>query len=124
MDQEAIIEKVMKLMDEDTVLLAFGDHGMTDNGGHGGETENELRTVLFAYSKSGLPIKSHPNPEVRKTLNKLQRDVKQMDLPSIMAAILDVEIPFSNLGVLHPYLYTDKEGGMRGLFSRMVKQVH
>jgi GPI ethanolamine phosphate transferase 3 subunit O len=58
-------------MDNDTVLLAFGDHGMTDNGGHGGETENELRTILFAYTKGGLPIKSHPNEEVRRTLNKL-----------------------------------------------------
>ena len=110
-------------MDNDTVLLAFGDHGMTDNGGHGGETENELRTILFAYAKGGLPIKAHKSPEVRKTLNKLQRDVKQLDMPSILASILDTEIPFSNLGVLHPYLYTNKQGGMQGLFLRMVKQV-
>ena len=48
-------------MDNDTVVLIFGDHGMTDNGGHGGETNLELRTILFAHSKGGLPIKSYPN---------------------------------------------------------------
>jgi hypothetical protein len=42
-------------------------------------------------------------------------------MPSILAAILDLEIPFSNLGVLHPYLYTNKDGGMKGLYERMVK---
>jgi phosphatidylinositol glycan class O len=44
-------------MDNDTVLILFGDHGMTEAGGHGGETNAELRTILFAYSKTGLPIK-------------------------------------------------------------------
>jgi phosphatidylinositol glycan class O len=110
-------------MDNDTVMIVFGDHGMTDSGGHGGETSGELRTIMFAYSKGGLPIKAHENPEVRKTFNTLQRHVKQLDMPSILAAILDLEIPFSNLGVLHPYLYTNKNGGMRGLYQRMVKQL-
>jgi len=103
-------------MDNDTVMIVFGDHGMTDSGGHGGETSGELRTIMFAYSKGGLPIKAHKSPEVRKTFNTLQRHVKQLDMPSILAAILDLEIPFSNLGVLHPYLYTNKNGGMRGLY--------
>ena len=51
-------------MDNDTVMIVFGDHGMTDSGGHGGETSGELRTIMFAYSKGGLPIKAHENPEV------------------------------------------------------------
>ena len=121
LDAEAIVEKVIKQMDNDTVMIVFGDHGMTDSGGHGGETSGELRTIMFAYSKGGLPIKAHENPEVRKIFNTLQRHVKQLDMPSILAAILDLEIPFSNLGVLHPYLYTNKNGGMRGLYDRMVK---
>jgi phosphatidylinositol glycan class O len=49
-------------MDDDTIMIVFGDHGMTDSGGHGGETKGELRTIMFAYSKGGLPIKAHPSP--------------------------------------------------------------
>ncbi len=58
------------------MLLAFGDHGMTDNGGHGGESINELRTVLFAYTKKGFPLKSHENAEVRKLFNSLAPNFK------------------------------------------------
>ena len=110
-------------MDNDTVVLVFGDPGMTDNGGHGGETNGEIRTVLFAYSKGGLPIKSHSNPEVRRIFDSLHRNLKQLDMPSILASILDLELPFSNLGVLHPYLYLNKDGGLSGLYGQMVKQV-
>ena len=39
-------------MDNETVLIAFGDHGMTDQGGHGGEQEQEIRTIFFAHTKS------------------------------------------------------------------------
>jgi len=41
----------------------------------------------------------------------------------MLSAILDIEIPFSNLGVLHPFLYTKIDGGLKSLFKKMVKQV-
>lgn len=41
-------------MDSDTTLLVFGDHGMTSDGNHGGGSLEELRSVLFAYSKKGF----------------------------------------------------------------------
>ncbi len=49
LDAEHIIQEVMELMDDQTTLIVFGDHGMTDSGNHGGGSENEMRTVLFAY---------------------------------------------------------------------------
>jgi phosphopentomutase len=30
------VQEVINAMDEDTVLLVCGDHGMTDDGNHGG----------------------------------------------------------------------------------------
>lgn len=36
-------------MDEHTTLIVFGDHGMTEDGNHGGGSDLELRTVLFAH---------------------------------------------------------------------------
>lgn len=44
--------KVIDKMDNETTLLVIGDHGMTGTGDHGGESEDELNALLFAYSKS------------------------------------------------------------------------
>jgi len=43
-------------MDDRTTLMVFGDHGMTEDGNHGGGSELELRTVFFAYQKQKLPF--------------------------------------------------------------------
>lgn len=55
-------------MDEDTTLLVFGDHGMTDDGNHGGASLNELRSVLFSYSKKGFPFKKKMSQIEERTL--------------------------------------------------------
>jgi hypothetical protein len=44
-------------MDQDTVLIVYGDHGMNDGGNHGVETIGEIRTIIFSYTKSGFPMK-------------------------------------------------------------------
>jgi len=49
LETEAFIAKVIKLMDDETTLVIFGDHGMTEEGNHGGDTILEMRTGVFAY---------------------------------------------------------------------------
>ena len=56
-DSENIVREVIEKMDNDTVLIVCGDHGMTDDGNHGGASKNELRSVLFSYHKGGFPMK-------------------------------------------------------------------
>ena len=48
-DTQELIREVIALMDDRTMLIVFGDHGMTEDGNHGGGSELELRTVFFAY---------------------------------------------------------------------------
>ena len=93
-DTEEIIKEIISRMSEDTTLLVFGDHGMTDDGNHGGASQNELRSVLFAYSKRGFPMRADAMYE--------RMPVKQLDLASIVSHILALPLPFSNLGVIHP----------------------
>ena len=38
----------------DTILLVFGDHGMTRTGDHGGDSEDELDAALFVYSPTQI----------------------------------------------------------------------
>ena len=55
-ETDEILEDIVKNLDNDTVLLVYGDHGMTNDGNHGGGSDNELKTVLFGYSKGGFPM--------------------------------------------------------------------
>jgi len=97
-DTEKEIEQIVRLMDEDTTLIVFGDHGMTEEGNHGGGTEEEVASVLFAYRKNGMPNKG-----------KGRKQMKQSDIASVLSGILEVPIPFSNLGAFNPDLSLGNE---------------
>ena len=55
-ETDAYLKDILAKLDDDTVVLLYGDHGMTNDGNHGGGTENELKTVFFAYTKAGFPM--------------------------------------------------------------------
>jgi GPI ethanolamine phosphate transferase 3 subunit O len=99
-DTESLIRDIIDKMDNDTVLLVFGDHGMTDDGNHGGASLNELRSVLFSYTKHGFPVMKHSYK-----FDEIDLSVKQIDIASIVCHILGVPLPFQNLGIIHPYFY-------------------
>lgn len=45
---------MIKRLKNDTLLVVMGDHGMTDTGDHGGESQKETDAALFLYSSSSL----------------------------------------------------------------------
>jgi len=55
-DIEMIVETTIEKMDDETTLVVFGDHGMTQEGSHGGSSDEEMRTVFFAYQKTPFPM--------------------------------------------------------------------
>lgn len=80
----------------DTLLLVFGDHGMTEDGNHGGATEEERSAAFFAYS---------PHKKLFKASHLREKDmptVQQVDLAPTFALLLDVPIPFGSLGFMVP----------------------
>jgi phosphatidylinositol glycan class O len=88
-------------MDDQTTLVVFGDHGMTESGNHGGGSEDEMRSVLFAYQKTAFPLASIEDryPRMFEDMNKT---LKQVDLASILSVLLNTAFPFQNIGVFHP----------------------
>lgn len=44
----------MDRLQNDTLLVVMGDHGMTDTGDHGGESQKETDAAIFLYSPSPL----------------------------------------------------------------------
>lgn len=87
-----------------TLLLIIGDHGMTDDGNHGGASNAELSASLLMYAgPAGLPmgdVSSEPVP--------------QIDLVPTVTLALGLPIPFGNLGALIPEPFTahDVERGV------------
>ncbi|XP_050520153.1 GPI ethanolamine phosphate transferase 3 [Daktulosphaira vitifoliae] len=87
-EMNIILKDIIKeiLEQKNIILFVFGDHGMTSNGDHGGESENEITSALFVLSSSQ---ELHPISE-----NKVQ----QIDLVPTVAVLMGIPIPFSNLG--------------------------
>lgn len=50
-EMNTVIEKVIEQMDDETTLFVIGDHGMTNTGDHGGDTQDEINSMIFTYSK-------------------------------------------------------------------------
>lgn len=78
----------------ETVVLIFGDHGMSDEGDHGGGSPEETGSGLFVYSPA-RPLLLHPQ----------RRDdgfpeVQQVDLVPSLALLLGLPVPFSSVGAL------------------------
>ncbi|CAG9313163.1 PIGO [Blepharisma stoltei] len=107
---DEFIRKIIKNIDEDTLLLVFGDHGMTDDGNHGGTSRKETNSALFAYSKKPFYYRSHDLPiGPRNTLN-------QIDIVPTLSILLGIGIPFNNLGAIIPELFLNGKSIVDALY--------
>ena len=71
---DAEIEKVLDVIDEADkrdcrAVLVFGDHGMSDDGNHGGSTENEVTSAFYIHFSPGC--KMDQNSDAQSLVNFL-----------------------------------------------------
>lgn len=52
LEMDAVIRNLADSLDDNTILIMFSDHGMTEDGDHGGISIKEASGVLFAYAKN------------------------------------------------------------------------
>ncbi|GAB1606203.1 GPI ethanolamine phosphate transferase 3-like [Argonauta hians] len=95
-----MLGSVMKEMKDDTVLVLFGDHGMTETGDHGGDSKDELESGLFIYSPSRLRY-----PPLKTSAPTIP-SIAQVDIVPTLSLLLGVPIPFSNLGMIINELFS------------------
>ncbi|KAK9532894.1 hypothetical protein VZT92_010257 [Zoarces viviparus] len=121
---DGVIRSVMDRLQNDTLLVVMGDHGMTDTGDHGGESQKETDAAIFLYSPS--PLFSAPPSQSEPDV------VPQTDLVPTLALLLGVPIPYSSVGqvllpVFPPHGQTeDAVGGLTQLEALWInaKQVN
>lgn len=91
------VAQIAEKIDEDTVLVVLGDHGMDKKGDHGGESDEELQATLWVYSKRAIFGRRHIDHVLPPSTAK-DRPVEQIDLVSTLSLLLGLPVPFNNLG--------------------------
>lgn len=92
-----VFRRLIDKLDEDTLLVVMGDHGMDVKGDHGGESDDEVQAALWMYSPRPVFGRDPNNPPEPPATAK-ERSVGQIDLVPTLALLLGLPIPFNNLG--------------------------
>ncbi|WRT65563.1 uncharacterized protein IL334_002508 [Kwoniella shivajii] len=110
-----VLKKVVDLLDEDTLLVVLGDHGMDDKGNHGGDAELETSSAMWLYSK-GPPLRGKSEFDNKITeswatyifpkSNQPLRHINQIDIVPTLSLLLGVPIPYNNLGSVIPECFS------------------
>jgi ABC-type sugar transport system permease subunit len=83
---DADVQKFLDKVPADWTVMALSDHGQTDTGAHGTDTEIMRKTPMFAYG-----------PGIRK--GAALADVDQVDVAHTLAALLGTSPPAHGLGM-------------------------
>ncbi|OTB07211.1 hypothetical protein M426DRAFT_318243 [Hypoxylon sp. CI-4A] len=94
---DTFIRDLTKEIDDDTLLVVMGDHGMDPKGDHGGESDEEVEAALWMYSKKPVFGRTKPEFKTPPATAKI-RPVNQIDLVPTLALLLGIPIPYNNLG--------------------------
>ena len=97
------IQWITEQLDDNTLLVVMGDHGMDHTGNHGGDSKDELESALFFYSKKPeFTFHFDDLEDLREyhssNIGKSYKSVNQIDLVSTLSLLMGVPVPFNNLG--------------------------
>jgi phosphatidylinositol glycan class O len=103
-----IFNKIDQANESCQVVFVFGDHGMTEDGNHGGGTSEETNAALFAHYSPGCgdmgPSLDITGSEVGEHSKEAFRSINQIDLVPTISLLLGLPIPYANLGGVVPAL--------------------
>jgi phosphatidylinositol glycan class O len=88
------------------LALIFGDHGMTEDGNHGGGTEDEINAALFVHFSPAcgyMPLDLTPQTG-SKYIQEAFQSIHQIDLVPTISILLGLPIPYANIGGIAPSL--------------------
>ncbi|KAF2672279.1 hypothetical protein BT63DRAFT_369723 [Microthyrium microscopicum] len=94
---DRFLRDVIAQVDERTLLVVMGDHGMDSKGDHGGESDDEVQAALWMYSKKPF-FGRRKGTDMRPPMTAKERAVGQIDLVPTLSLLLGLPIPFNNLG--------------------------
>lgn len=113
-----VLERVFDVVDDETLVVVMGDHGMDPKGDHGGDSENELSAGLYLYAKNPLTLLDSTWEKLYAKLNLVdfdsdeplvslnsERTFPQIDINPTISLLAGLPIAFGNLGSIIPELF-------------------
>ncbi|KAG8745201.1 mannose-ethanolamine phosphotransferase gpi13 [Ceratobasidium sp. 414] len=108
-EMNQVLTRVVELLDDDTLLVVLGDHGMDKRGDHGGDGELETSSALWLYSKGhaltsptslakDIAAGGHYPQVTFPGCAEPFPSIQQIDLVPTVALLLGLPIPLNNLG--------------------------
>lgn len=115
-EMDEVIENIYSKMNENDLLIVTGDHGMADKGGHGGSSYVETHVPAVFISKQ------------LKQIEKDEKEYLQIDLTATLSGLLEIPIPWNNLGVLienvlEKFYHTEKNSLLKCLIDDNRRQL-
>ena len=126
-EMNGVVTRFTRDIDNDTLLVVLGDHGMTSGGDHGGDSASETSTAIFFYAKTGFNV-----PEGQTFCSKDPasdegsgsfRTVSQVDIVPTIALSMGFPIPFHNLGWMIPEVLGCKDSMTHAATRENLKQL-
>ena len=110
-EMDAALQTILELLDESSqchAALIFGDHGMTEDGNHGGGTVEETNAALFVHASPACGDMLNSSYLEQKTMSEFVSQtfasIHQIDLVPTLSVLLGLPVPYANLGGLVPSL--------------------
>lgn len=94
---DGVLRQIIASIDDKTLLVVMGDHGMDTKGDHGGESDDEIEAALWMYSKKEVFGRLRDD-DIKPPATAKERPVAQIDLLPTLSILLGLPIPFNNLG--------------------------
>ncbi|KAK4631050.1 GPI ethanolamine phosphate transferase 3 [Fulvia fulva] len=94
---DGVFRRMIETLDDDTLLVVMGDHGMDVKGDHGGESDDEVQAALWMYSKAGVFGRKN-EATLEPPAHAKIRPTAQIDLVPTLSLLLGLPVPFNNLG--------------------------
>ena len=90
------------------VALVLGDHGMTEDGNHGGGTSDEVNAGLFVHFSPGCQQNEREDrvkgDEMDSHSARVFESIHQIDIVPTISFLLGLPVPYANIGGLVPDL--------------------
>lgn len=98
-EMDEIIKKIYSSLNKNDLILVLSDHGMANEGGHGGSSQMEITTPLLFISKGLFNSKyTYMNDQEFTILIENIKQRKQIDLVSTLSCLFALNMPNDNRG--------------------------
>lgn len=119
-EMNSVYESLYKEIDSDTILVLSGDHGMNEEGAHGGPSDGETSPALVLAS----PAFKNIRPDRAMTSTKID----QIDVVPTLMTFLGLPTPLNSVGKLIPdvvsQLYESQPVDLLRAYELNALQIH